>query len=184
MPDPELPRKPSQEAKQPEPPRQGIQGEAAAAGKNREREARLRIIDAFGRIGLSYRQWPDFVQAFYSDPLQRIEYRQFMMPSPFQAPDFDRLNQSPKDWVRVADQAWEVHRKKFLQECEDWVSAGVDEPIAEVKCARGTGKKASARGGGRRRGGNTPMDRRYEWAARYLLKVPLKEIAGADADAT
>jgi hypothetical protein len=27
------------------------------------------------------------------------------------------------------------------------------------------------------------MGRRYEWAARYLLRVPLKEIAGADADA-
>jgi hypothetical protein len=28
------------------------------------------------------------------------------------------------------------------------------------------------------------MDRRYEWAAKYLLNVPLKEIAGEDADAT
>jgi hypothetical protein len=184
MADPKLPRKPSVEAKKPEPGWQGIEGEAAASGKNRERENRLRIIDAFGRLGLSQSQWPDFVRAFYADPLQRIEYRQSMMPSQFQAPDFDRLNQSPEDWVVVADKAWEVHRNNFLQECEDWVTAGVDEPIAEVKRARGTGKERSGRVVGRRRGGNTPMDRRDEWAARYLVKVPLKEIAGADADAT
>ena len=64
------------------------------------------------------------------------------------------------------------------------VRAGVDEEIAEVKRARDTGKKVPAPGVGRRRGGNTPIDRRYDWAAKYLVKVPLKEIAGADADAT
>ena len=29
-----------------------------------------------------------------------------------------------------------------------------------------------------------PSHRRYEWAAKYLLQVPLKEIAGADAEAS
>jgi hypothetical protein len=61
---------------------------------------------------------------------------------------------------------------------------GQDEKIVEPKRVRGTAKKVPAHVVGQRRGGNTPIDRRYEWAAKYLLKVPLKEIAGADADAT
>jgi hypothetical protein len=107
-----------------------------------------------------------------------------MTPRPFQAPGFDRLSQSPKGCVKVADDAWELHRNKFLQECEDWVTAGVDEEIADVKRSRGPGKKLLGAEGGRRRGANTPIDRRYGWAAKYLAKVPLKEIAGADTDAT
>jgi hypothetical protein len=107
-----------------------------------------------------------------------------MTPSRFQAPDFDRLSASPKDWVKVADSAWELHRNRFLQECADRVSAGVDEEIEEVKRARGTGKKLPAHVVGQRRGSNTPIDRRHEWAAKYLAGVPLKEIASADADAS
>ena len=119
------------------------------------------------------------------DPNERTEYHQYMTPSPFQAPEFDRLNQSPEDWVKVTDRAWELHRSRFLQECEYWVSAGVDAEIVEVKRARGgPGTKRPAHVGGQRRGDNTPINKRYEWAAKYLIKVPLKEIAGADADAS
>jgi hypothetical protein len=107
-----------------------------------------------------------------------------MTPSPFQAPDFDRLSESHQDWVKVADKAWERHRNEFLKECEAWVIAGVDDEIVTVKRARGTGRKSLSQLAGKRRGGNTPVDRRYEWAAKYLVNVPLKEIAGADADAT
>ena len=105
-----------------------------------------------------------------------------MTPTSFQAPDFDRLTESPQDWLKKANSEWERHRKKFLQECEDWVRAGVDEDIVEVRL-RGSGKEGPAHVGSRRRGNNTPMDQRYQWAARYLLKTRLKEIAGADADA-
>jgi hypothetical protein len=176
-----LARKPAEKAKKVEP---GAEGLAAAAGKNRERAARLDIVEGLRRLGTPYNQWPDFVRAFYTDPQQRIEYHQFMTPSSFQAPDFDRLNQSPQDWVKAADRAWELHRDKFLQEYTDWESAGVDEEIVEIKHARGPGKKVSAQLGleDRGRGDNTPLGRRYEWAAKYLSKIPLKEIAGADAD--
>jgi hypothetical protein len=184
MADPKLPRKLVGKVQMPEPKRQGVEGFAAAAEKNRKRDARLRITEAFGRLGIPHNQWPDFVRTFYTDQHQRIEYHDYMTPSPFQAPDFDRLNASPKDWVKVADRAWDLHRNRFLKECEDWVSAGVDEEIEEMKRARGTGKKSPTQVVGRRRGSNTPIDRRYEWAARYLIGVPLKEIAGADADAT
>jgi hypothetical protein len=181
---PKCPSQPAEKAKEPDPRRQGLEeGLAAAAEKNRERAARLLIIEAFGRLGIPYGQWPEFVRAFYTDQQQRIEYHQFVNPSPFQAPDFDRLNQSPRDWVKVADKAWELHRNGFLQKCKDWVNAGIDEDIVEVKRARGTGTKVPALGG-RRRGDNTPINRRYGWAAKYLLRAPLKEIAAADADPT
>jgi hypothetical protein len=169
--------------KRPELKGQSEEGLAAAAAKNRERDARLRIIEAFRRLGIPYNQWPDFVRVFYADPDKRIEFHAFIMPQSFQAPDLDRLSESLGDWLKKADSAWEVHRNKFLQECQDWVSAGVDEEIEDAKAVRASGKKGPARVGSRRRGDNTPMDRRYEWAARYLLKAPIKEIAGADADA-
>ena len=183
MPDPKLPRKVAAKGKKRKPRRQGVEGLAAAVGRNREREARLRIIEAFGRLGISHDQWPKFVRAFYADPQQRTEYHQFTMPLLFQAPDFDPLNESPQDWVKRADKAWKLHRDGFLQKLEDWVSTGIDEEIPAAKRVRGTGKKVPAHVGGRRRGGNTPIDRRYEWAAKCLMNVPLKEIAGVDADA-
>jgi len=175
------PRKLAEKAKKSEPRRQGEEGLAEAARKNREREARLRIIEAFGRLGISCAQWPDFVRVFYAGPQQRIEFHQMMAPPSFQAPDFDRLSQSRSDWVKMADRAWALHRDRFLQYCDDSVSAGVDEEIVEVKRTRGTANKVPKVRG---RGANTPIDRRYEWAAKRLVKVPLKEIAGADADAT
>ena len=179
-----LPRKPDKKAKKPEAGREDPEGLAAAAEKNRERATRLLIIEGFRRVGIPYAQWPEFVRAFYSDPQQQIEYHQFMPPPPFQAPEFDRLSQTSEEWVKVADRAWELHRDQFLQQCKDWVAAGVDQDIKEGKRARGTGTKVPAHPDDRRRGENTPIDRRYEWAAMYLLKKPLKEIAGADADPT
>ena len=161
------------------PERQAGFGQRAAAEKNREREARFGIIQALSRLH-PYHQWPDFVQAFYTDPGQRTEYHQFIAPSPFQAPRFDRLNQSPKDWSKLADSAWERHRNRFLRAFESWVRAGVDEEIGE-KRVRSPGNRPPGEAKSRRRGANTPIDRRYEWAAKYLGRVPLKEIAGADA---
>lgn len=167
--------------KPPHPPRQSGFGQAFAAAMNREREARLRIIAALHRLSIPPSRWPDFVQAFYSDPSQRTEYHQRVAPSPFKAPPFDRLNQSPQDWMKVADSAWKRHRDRFLQTFPSWVSAGVDEEIVE-RAVRGPGKKPPTVARSRRRGENTSIDRRHEWAAKYLLGVRLKEIAGADAD--
>jgi len=176
------PRKLAAKVKEPEPRRQDVAGQAAAAEKNRERETRLRIIQVLCRLGIPDNQWPDFVRAFYANPQQRTEYHQFMTPPPFQAPAFDRLNQSPKDWWKVADRAWELHRNRFLQDCDDWVREGVDEEIVEATPTRGRRTKRPAHVGGRNRGNNTPINRRYLWAAKYLVKVLVKEIAGAHAE--
>jgi len=165
--------------KKPEPRRHDVAGQAAAAAKNRETEVRLGIIHAFQGLAIPFNRWPDFVQAFYTDPHQQIVYDQSMTPPPFQPPEFDRLKQSPKDWAKMADRAWKLHRNRFLEECEGWVREGWDEEIVETRGQR-LGKKMLSHAEGRRRGQNTPLKRRYEWAAKYLLKVPIKEIAGAD----
>ena len=104
-----------------------------------------------------------------------------MSPSPFLAPDFDRLNQSAEDWAKTADRAWALHRERFLEECDMWVKLGVDEEIVAAKLIRGPGKKSLAHEGGQRRGDNTSIHRRYEWAAQYLARMPLKELGGDDA---
>jgi len=62
-----------------------------------------------------------------------FEFHQFMTPSPFQPPGFDRLNQSNQDLIRAADRAWALHRKDFLEKCEDWVRSDVDEEIVAAK---------------------------------------------------
>jgi hypothetical protein len=160
----------------------GPVGEATAAKSNRQRETRLRIIEGYSRVGLSYDQWPDFVRAYYADPGQRTQYHHAAFPIPFQASAFDRLNQSAEDWAKVADQEWERHRNKFLEQCEYWVKAGVDEEVEKVRALRAPGSRKPSEVGSQKRGTNAPIERRYEWAARYLGGVPLKEIAGENAD--
>lgn len=162
----------------------GPVGEAAAAKKNRQRETRLRIIEGFARVGIPYEQWPDFVREYYGGPAQRTQYHHAALPSPFQAPAFDRLNQSAEDWAKIADRGWELHRKKFLDRCEYWVKKAVDEEIAEKKATRSPGGRKATQSGSPKRGTNAPVKLRYEWAAKYLVKVPLKEIAGENADSS
>jgi len=157
-------------------------GQAAAAEKNRRTEVRLGIIHAFLRLGVPFSQWPDFIKVYYGDPHQQNRYCQNISSLPFQAPDFDRLNQSPEDWKKAADRAWGLHRNRFLEESANWVKLGVDEEIVWNERPRGprTGKFGRERK--RRRGDNTSIDRRYEWAALYLAGVALKQIAGEHAD--
>ena len=144
-------------------------GEAAAATKNRQIKVRLRIIEALQRLGIQYLKWPDFVRLFYANLQERIEYQQPKPPYPFQPPHFDRLKQSPDEWVKAADAAWQQHRNKFLQVVQSWVTAGVDEEIPPAKSTRGAGRK------GRRL--NAYPGLRIEWAARRLSGAAWKEIA-------
>jgi hypothetical protein len=157
-------------------------GQAAAAENNRRREVRLGIIQAFSRLRIPYSQWPDFIKLYYADPHQQNQYCQNMSPLPFQAPDFDRLNQSPAEWKKAADNAWALHRNRFLEECQTWVKMGVDEEIVWKERPRGPGNGKFGRGRKRRRADNTAIDQRFVWAAQYLAGVPLKQIAGEHAD--
>ena len=162
--------------------RVGAVGQAASAKKNRQNEIRDRIVEALLLAGISCSQWPDCVQVHYLEMRDRHRFRQLRLPSPFQSPAFDRLNQSPEEWAKIADKAWERHRNWFLLKCEDWVKAGVDEEIPQAKRLRDRGKAAAAFPSSRRSGANTPLNQRYEWAARYFARVPLKEIAGEHAN--
>ena len=145
-------------------------GQAAAAAKNRETTVRLQIVEAFQQLGISDREWPDCVRRFYSNPEARKEYIESNDPLPFQPPAFDRLHQSPEEWTKVADAAWQRHRDGFLKLCQSWVTAGVDQEIPPAKSRRGPGRN------GRRL--NAPLDLRYKWAARRLNGAAWKEIAG------
>jgi hypothetical protein len=107
-------------------------GEAAAAVKNRAIQARLQIINAFQRLRIPNSQWPDFVRAFYTNPQEREGYTEStesILPPSFQPPAFERLNESPEQWAKAADAAWQKHRNAFLEQCQFWVTVGVDEEI-------------------------------------------------------
>src|SRR2546426_6007265 len=80
-------------------------GQAAAAERNRRVAVRNGIIGAFQRLGTPYDAWPEVIRAYYSNPQERTTSRQIISPHPFQPPAFDRLNQSPEDWVKGADAA-------------------------------------------------------------------------------
>jgi ParB/Sulfiredoxin domain len=174
MEDSKLPRMIGKEIMQPE--TEGS-GEAAAAAKNRQRETRSRIVDAYGRLG---NPLPDYVRAFRTNP--QTQYSYGISPPPFQAPEFDPLNQSREDWVQEADEAWKKHQKAFWEDCDHWVAQGLDEEIKTTVRPRGPGKRRPTKAGSWKRKENTPMDKRYEWVAKYLAGEPLKVIAGPNED--
>ena len=142
-------------------------GEAAAAIKNRQVGARLQIVAAFQRLGLPYREWPDFVQKFHASPQAQALFQESISPPGFQPPDFERLTESAAEWKKRADAGWRRHRDDFLQQCQSFVELGIDEEIPPTKNIRGGGRK----------GRNAPTDQRFEWAARRLMGAPWKEIA-------
>ena len=151
-------------------------GQAAASRRNRQLQERQLISRALQSLG-RYAEWPDFVQKFYTDAGQRIDFEQSASPCAFEAPPFDRLKQSPAEWAKIANEAWARHRDNFLQECAFWPRVGVDEEIPVAKSQRSP-RAASVK---LRQGNNTPAQERYLWAAKYLLHTPIKEIAAQHA---
>src|ERR1035441_11013081 len=81
-------------------------GEVAAAMKNRQITARLRIVEALQHLGIPPDRWPDFVRTFYANPQERAGFGEFVEPPPFHPPIFDRLRESPEEWRKAADAAW------------------------------------------------------------------------------
>ena len=142
-------------------------GEPEAARKNRAIRAREQIIEGLQRQGIPYRDWPDVVRAFYTNPQERQGYSASISPLRFDPPPFDRLNETPEEWAKRADEAWRKHRDDFLKWINTFVALGVDEKIPPRKRTRGS----------RRKERNAPPDQRANWAARRLMGTPWKEIA-------
>ena len=140
-------------------------GQAEAARKNQQREARVGIQRALARLRIPQKEWPSFVL----EPLGE-EYSQPVSPAPFQAPIFKRLHQSPGEWRRLANADWEAHREKFLRGQEFRVEKGLDEAIPERKRERIRGKDVSGR--------KASLIVRYKWAAKRLCGLSWKDIAG------
>ena len=143
-------------------------GDAAAAVKNRQIRARLQIIKALQRLKIPQGQWPDYVRTFFTNPQERQGYCSTILPPPFEPPVFERLDESPEQWAKAADAAWQKYRDDFLKQCQFWVTAGVDEEIPPMKTTRGPGRK----------GRNSPPELRANWAALRLIGTPWKLIAG------
>ena len=158
---------------QPRPTSLGNQ--AAAAKQNRTLALRTSILGALQSLDATRcGEWPDFVVAFSKDNGPPCE--QCASPEPFQPPDYDPLNQSPADWAKMANVKWQEHRDAFLARCEFWAATGVDDAIPPLKRVR----EASRATGKGRRGSNSAIERRYVWAAKYLLGFRIKEIAAKD----
>jgi hypothetical protein len=124
------------------------------------RDERNRIIAAFLRLGVPREEWsvlvgPEPVPCHHTWTIAQYDY--------FKPPNFDRLEQSPKEWKALADAAWQKHRDALMERWQAWVRIGVDEPVPEEK---------------RRRGGRVAgnAQERYEWAALRLTGLAWKEI--------
>ena len=153
----------------------GDRWQAAAARMNREQEERMRILRGFQSLGYARRtSWPDFVRDFETHMRDKPENRQLVSPPPFQPRPFDRLNQSPGAWMRLAEEEWTHHRDRFLRGCQFWVAVGVDHEVRTATPVRGSGVAVLPG----KRGRNSDVEQRYRWAAEYMLRIPLKVIAG------
>jgi hypothetical protein len=152
-------------------------GQAAAAKKNQEREARELIVRALQSLeGITYPQWPGFIKEYYCNPRKHTENRQPISPRPFHPPDFDPLHQTPEEWMKMVADVSRQHSEAFLEGCRFWVMRGLDEPVLPAKRTRGRGASVVRS----KRGQNTAIVRRHQWAAKYVLRIPLKEIAAQD----
>jgi hypothetical protein len=163
-----------------------VSGQVAAESLNRENEVRKRIVRKLEKLGPGFAERrPDFVNDFCDKWMpgsahQHPAYQQPVSPVAFQPPAFDRLNQSPAEWERIADLAWGEHRDRFLAACQFLVAEGLDEEIPAAKRIRGP---KTARGS--KRGNNSAVALRYVWAAKVVLGLRIKEIAAQDqADPT
>jgi len=142
-------------------------GDVWAAGKNREREERTRIVQALVDLRVSHDEWPVFIRTWQAQALTDPKYSHQQFPTPFQPPAYDRLgSQSLHEWKRAVDKAWAVHRDDFIARCQYWENKGVDETLPSLPKHRGPGR------GGR----NAAVNERYAWAALRLLGKYWKEI--------
>lgn len=143
-------------------------GETWAVERNREWEARGRIVQAFQTLNVPIQEWPSFVQYWQADAHNRSKFSHNVMPPSFQPPVYDRLGQlSIAQWKKLADAAWEQHREGFLQRRQQWMDLGVDQEIPPIRRSRGPGKTER----------NVTIQDRYKWAALRLTRLPWKEIA-------
>ena len=155
----------------------GSSWQIAAAKRNRVRAERLAVIAALQDLGCPL-EAPSFVREFHNNLREHPDFRQPISPPPFQLPNFDRLNQSRDEWKVISQKAFEQHCDQFLRRRQFWVDAGVDDEIPPAKSTRGVRTQAV-----RRKRRNTAIKLRYRWAAQYLCRIPLKEIAAqSDAD--
>ena len=146
-------------------------GDFWAAKRNREEEARARIVQALQELRVPYQDWPDFVQSWHADGHSRSKFSHRVTAPSFQPPDYDRLAPHSIDtWQKLADASWKQHRDTFIRGCKYWEEVGMDEKLPTPRKTRGPGQTQR----------NADLAKRYEWTALNLVGKSWKEIAFYD----
>lgn len=142
-------------------------GQAWAAKKNQELEARSRIVRALKELRIEHKRWPAIVQKWHTDAFKVPTCSSEAIPPAFQPPSHERLLESITDWKKRADLAWRQHRDRFIGQLAIGQQLGMDEKIDLSRKSRGPGKSE--------RDSNVPE--RWNWAALRLLGQSRKQIA-------
>src|SRR5205807_1250457 len=101
-------------------------GEVWAATKNREHDARTRIVEALRKLGIPHNEWPDLVRDWLAKAKTDPTYSYPQIPPSFQPPAYDRLgSQTLAEWKAATDKAWAKHRDECIAEWRHWEDAGV-----------------------------------------------------------
>jgi hypothetical protein len=132
-----------------------------------QRQERERLVAAIARLRLpELKEYPDLPELARKAILQGRVYRSYSFTQPFWLPKFRITEQSKEEWEREADELYLKYRVEEWRKCHVYLS--VDEPVAELRKRRGSGKT----------GRNASTDERYEWAALRWLGLSWKSIAG------
>ena len=118
--------------------------------------ARLRFIDACKRLNIPEDKWPKFeLDGLYVWPPTKFKLEPALKPV-FEVPPFDFVSESPTGWRKRAEASFRLHCDEYIEQC----LKGVDEMVR-----RGLFEKIEIV-----RDKNTPLDLRYEWAARRYCR--------------
>lgn len=123
--------------------------------------ARWRILQACERLGIAQDLWPNFDGKGLRLPLP---YKATLKTdAAFSLPEFNYLYQTEGDWRQQAKEAFD----EFLGTWSDMFRASVNLDLSFGRLTPIPQPR-----------GNTPIERRYDWAAqRHCLKTPFKEMA-------
>lgn len=143
-------------------------GEAAAAAKNQQIQARKQILQALQRLGVPFEKYPEPVRQFATSPEAQAEFHESIILPPFQPPPWERLHETARQYIKKTTDELRAKLETSLKPWENLITMGIDEEIT-IKSRRGAGRKGTRL--------NAPPDLRADWVARRLMGDLWKQIA-------